>query len=546
MPKPRRLRPPYKAMIVAPQPEATEAGLDILQAGGNALDAVIACALTQGVVDPMMCGVGGLGSLHLFDPESGQNLVFDGLSTCPSACRAEMWTKLFERECSDGYGYVLKGGVNELGHAAVTTPGIMGVFGEAHAAFGKLPFAELFGPAIGHAEHGWVVRPHVATMFGLDEAAYGRQPMLKKLAFTQDGRSLYLRPDGTPKRVGDSVRNPDLGATLRSLAREGAESFYTGELARRIVEDMRRHGGPMTLEDLANFKVQRRAPLKVGYRGRVVATPPPPGGGIMVAEMLRILEGFELADAGLSQSDRIHLHAEATKAAYRLRNILVADPDHHPLDIGAVLCDEAIAKLRAPISLDKAQELSAWDGPEHRDTIYLCVVDKDRNAISFINSLFAAFGSGIYAPKSGVLLQNRGTGFRVERGHRNAIAPRKRPLHTIIPGMLSRNGRAVMPFGVMGGQFQAAGHAHIVSRILDCGDDPQQASDYPRSFSIDGVLSLEPTIAESVRQDLEKRGHRTAIAPDPLGGCQAIWIDERRGVLFGGSDHRKDGMALGY
>src|ERR1700730_3323440 len=170
MSKPKRMRPAYKAMIVAPQPEAVEAGLGTLEAGGNALDAVLACAFTQGVVDPMMCGVGGLGSLHLFDPASRQNLVLDGLSTCPAACRPDMWAAIFERECSDGYGYVLQGGVNEIGHAAVTTPGIMRVFGEAHAGFGKLPWAELFGPAISHAQGGWTIRPHVSTMFNLDEA----------------------------------------------------------------------------------------------------------------------------------------------------------------------------------------------------------------------------------------------------------------------------------------------------------------------------------------------------------------------------------------
>ncbi|MBV9519343.1 MAG: gamma-glutamyltransferase, partial [Hyphomicrobiales bacterium] len=294
MPKPKRLRPSYKAMIVAPQPEAVEAGHHVLGAGGNALDAVIACALTQGVVDPMMCGIGGLGVLQIFDPATGQNLVLDGLSACARACTPGMWTDRFEGECSDGYGYVLKGAVNELGHCAVTTPGIMRVFGDAHATFGKLPWAELFAPAIAQAESGWVVRPHVATMFALDEAGYGRLPYVKKLAFTPDGRTLYLRDDGTPKRVGDSVRNPDLAETLRGLARDGAKSFYEGELAHRIVADMRRHGGLLTLEDLAGFTVRTRTPLTILYRGRSIATPPPPAGGIMVAQMLRTLERFDL------------------------------------------------------------------------------------------------------------------------------------------------------------------------------------------------------------------------------------------------------------
>jgi gamma-glutamyltranspeptidase/glutathione hydrolase len=200
--------------------------------------------------------------------------------------------------------------------------------------------------------------------------------------------------------------------------------------------------------------------------------------------------------------------------------------------------------VRARIRLDRASDPVAWDEPEHKDTIYLCVVDRDGNMVSFINSLFSAFGSGIYAAKAGVMLQNRGSGFRLIEGHPNAIAPRKRPFHTIIPGMLAKDGKAIMPMGVMGGQYQATGHVHFLSGILDRGLDPQQASDAARSFAFDGKLSLEPTIAESVAADLKARGHDVVWAEEPLGGCQAIWVDHARGVMFGASDHRKDGFAL--
>src|SRR3712207_3503275 len=251
MPRPERRLPEPRAMIVAPQPEAVEAGVAVLASGGNALDAVLACALAQAVVDPAMCGIGGLGVLHGLDPATGDHRLLEGFATCPAACTEGMWEAPFERECPDGYGYVLRGPANELGHRAVATPGILRVLAEAHRRWGRRPWAGLFEPAIALATEGWLVRPHVATMFALDESGYGRLPYREKLAFTEDGARLYLRPDGSPKRLGDAVRNPDLAGTLGTLAREGAEDFYSGSIARRIADEMASRGGLLSAADLA-------------------------------------------------------------------------------------------------------------------------------------------------------------------------------------------------------------------------------------------------------------------------------------------------------
>jgi gamma-glutamyltranspeptidase / glutathione hydrolase len=401
MSKPKRMRPAFKAMIVAPQPEATEAGFSVLEAGGNALDAVIACAFTQGVVDPMMCGIGGIGILHLYDPASGKNVILDGSSTCPAASRPEQWTALFERECPDGYGYVLRGAVNELGHAAVATPGIMRVFGEAHAGFGKLPWAELFGPAVGLAETGWVVRPHVAYMFALDEAAHGRLPYARKLAFTPDGRALYLRADGTPKRLGDRVRNPDLAATLRGIARDGANSFYTGDIARRIADDMRAHGGLLTSEDLANFDICTREPLKVSYRGRVIATPPPPGGGIVVAEMLRILERFDLTALGHNAPEYIRVIAEVMKIAGGDKDRHIGDPDFVPPPLERLLSDAYADECAARIRRAEKTSLSRVSQDAKNTTTVSCI-DRDGMVVSLTHT--NGVPSGVIPPGTGFML----------------------------------------------------------------------------------------------------------------------------------------------
>jgi gamma-glutamyltranspeptidase/glutathione hydrolase len=273
---------------------------------------------------------------------------------------------------------------------------------------------------------------------------------------------------------------------------------------------------------------------------------PPNGQGLAALMILRTLAGYEFGGDKLGEADRIHLLAEATKSAYRFRDALIGDPRVAAVPVARLLSDAHAERVRAGIRLDRAGASPFWDEREHKDTVYLCVVDRDGNAISFINSLFAEFGCGIMGPRSGVLLHSRATMFRIEAGHPNAIAPGKRPLHTIIPAMLMKDGRAAMPFGVMGGNYQATGHAHVLTQMIDHGLDPQAAIESPRSFAFGGVLQLEPTIAPAVADDLARRGHDIAVTVRPLGGGQAIWIDHDKGVLIGGSDPRKDGCALGY
>ena len=260
--------------------------------------------------------------------------------------------------------------------------------------------------------------------------------------------------------------------------------------------------------------------------------------------ILRTLAGIDVG--ALTPADRIHLLAEATKAAYRARDAFFCDPATGNIDPASFLTDDYIGMIRQRIDMTRASEAVTWDDVEHRDTVYVTVVDRDLNAVSLINSLFYPFGSGIYAPKSGTLLHNRGWSFRAKPGYLNSLGPRKRPMHTIIPGMLRKDGRTVMSFGVMGGHYQAAGHANLLSNILDMKMDIQAAAEAPRSFAFDGVLLLETTIGPAIRDDLLSRGHDARFSEEPIGGCQAIRIDYTRGVLFGASDHRKDGLALGF
>lgn len=510
-------------MAATSHPMATLAAVEILKAGGNAVDAAIAAVALQGVIDPHMTGIGG-DCFALYAPSGGRLVAYNGSGHSPKAATLDTYL-------AKGWASIPDNSVH-----AVTVPGAVDAWCRLSAEHGKIGLDRILQPAIEAAEQGFTITPRVA----LDWARYA-----SRVAAFPDAAEQFL-PHGRAPQTGDRLGNSALGATLRLIAKHGRQAFYEGAVADDIVDTLQALGGLHTGDDLAGFSAEVTDPISARYRDHELNECPPNGQGLAALIIARLLDGFDLADPKLSQTDRIHLLAEATKAAYRQRDALIADPVAMTVTPAEVLADINIDALRARISRDVASASESWDLPVHRDTVYVSVVDRDGNAMSLINSLFFAFGSGIYAKKSGVLLQNRGAGFSVKPGHPNAIGPSKRPFHTIIPAIVSKAGRPVASFGVMGGQYQATGHVHFLSQVLDHEMDVQEASDQPRSFFTDGAISLEPTISPDIKAELEARGHETRWSDEPLGGCQAIWIDHERGVLWGASDHRKDGIALGY
>jgi gamma-glutamyltranspeptidase/glutathione hydrolase len=511
------------AMAATSHPLATLTAVETLRGGGNAVDAAIAAAAVLAIAEPHMTGIGG-DCFVIYAPKGRAPIALNGSGRAPMQATVDWYA---------GKGIRI---IPAESPHAVTVPGAVDAWCTLAADHGTRDMATLLAPAIKLADEGCVITPRVAHDFAWHAAKPLSDPTAARV-FGRDGRILGM---------GERMRNPGLAGTLRRIAREGRKGFYEGPVAADIVTRLAGLGGLHTLEDFAAQRCDYVAPISASYRGYDVLECPPNGQGIAALMILRTLEGYELSGDRLSAADRIHVLAEATKAAFHARDALIGDPRQVAVPVARLLSDARAAAVRAGIRLDRAGEAPFWDEPEHKDTIYLCVVDRDGNAISFINSLFDEFGCGIMAPESGVMLHSRGKMFRIEPGHPNAIAPGKRPLHTIIPAMLMRAGQAVMPFGVMGGNYQAVGHAHLLTHLLDRGLDPQAALETPRSFCFGGVLQLEPTIDRAVAQDLARRGHQIAITERPLGGGQAIWIDREKGVLIGGSDPRKDGMALGY
>jgi gamma-glutamyltranspeptidase/glutathione hydrolase len=509
-------------MVATSHPRATLTGLDVLRAGGNAVDAAIAAVAMQCVVEPESTGIGG-DCFVLYSKGGTLPIALSGSGRAPAAATVDWYAERQIREIAV-----------QTPHAA-TVPGCIDAWCLLNREHGRMPLSEVLEPAAKAAEDGYVVTPRVAHDWARN---------VHKLQDPHTAKVMLV--GGKAPKAGDTMCNPALARTLRRVGKEGREAFYEGAVARDIVGRLKELGG---LHEEADFAAQRSQwvePIHASYRGYDVYEVPPSNQGLTALMILKTLEGYALGGDSFSEADRLHLIAEATKAAYYVRDNFIGDPDFVDNQVERFLSEEYAERTRKEIRLDKALPPQHWEDTQHKDTIYMCAVDRDGNAVSFINSLFSAFGTGIMAPESGVILHNRGSGFRTVPGHPSAIAPGKRPFHTLIPGMLVKDGHAVMPFGVMGGQYQAVGHATFLHYLLDRGMNPQQAAEGPRVFAYQGVLQTEHFVPEAVRADLAKRGHKIEMLEMPIGGCQAIWMDRERGVLIGGSEPRKDGLALGY
>jgi gamma-glutamyltranspeptidase/glutathione hydrolase len=514
-------------MVASSQPLAVEAGVSMLKKGGNAIDAAIATALTLGVVEPVSTGIGGDAFL-LYQAADGRIYGVNGSGRCPGRLTLEELQRRGIR------------GVPQIGLGSVTVPGAIDAFTEVQRRHGKLTFAEVLEPAISYASEGFPVSEIIAQQW------QGTAALLAQ--FPSSART-YL-PDGRAPRAGEVHRQPNLA--LKLLAAEGRDAFYAGEVTRQIVQFSQENGGFFTLDDFRRHTTEWVEPIGIDYRGHTILELPPNGQGITALIALNILEGFDLAGMEYGSAPYYHLLIEATKQAFADRNRYVADPAFAEVPIAELLSKGYAKARRQEIRGDCAGVYQAGNPLPFGNTVYVSCVDHEGNVVSLINSVFSAFGSGVVAGDTGICLQNRGSGFVADPQHPNALAPGKRPLHTIIPAMILKEGRPWVCFGVMGGDVQPQGHTQVAINLIDFQMNVQDAIEAPRYRCMGGKLvALETSIPHEVRQALEAIGHELfphgAMPPGtPYGGGQAIMIDHKRGVLQGGSDHRKDGCAIGY
>ncbi|MEP6443626.1 MAG: gamma-glutamyltransferase [Hyphomicrobiales bacterium] len=513
------------AALSTSHPLATEAGLAVLRRGGNAVDAGVTAAMVLAVVEPAMTAIGGDGFAIVAKP--GKPLY--GLNSSGRAASALSTEMLASQGWSE---------MDTLSPHSVTVPGVIKCWESLLASHGTIGMEEALQPSINAAENGFVVAPRVWYDWNVAQ---------DKLVSQGGGSHNYL-VNGKAPSLGSIHKLPALAATLKTIAKQGSKGFYEGAVAADIVAELKARGGVMSEEDLANHEVIIENPVFSNYRDIQLAELPPNGTGITAQIILNLLERFDLDALDPHGPERFHLEMEAARIGYAIRDTHIGDPSTMNVTVEALI-DKAFAKgLSATIDPTKRNEKLPDPNPNAgSDTIYLSCVDRDGMAISLINSVFKDFGSGIITDKTGITLQNRGGGFRVEAGHPNTIEGGKRPLHTIIPAMSMKDGKVQHCFGVMGGQYQPAGHAHVITNMLDFGMDPQEALESPRVFwDEDGTMMLEPTLEPFVLEGMKAKGHPVGWTSSPHGGGQIIQIDHENGVLIAGSDPRKDGCSMGF
>ncbi len=426
--------------------------------------------------------------------------------------------------------------IDPYSHSAITIPGAVAAWCKLVKDYGNLELTDILSPAIKLAKEGYVVADVIADMWKREE---------NKLKVDKDAKRIFLKNEKAYK-IGEIHKQEQLSETLEHIAKNGRDGFYDGYVAKDIIAKINKLGGQLSLEDLANFQVEYVDPIKIDYNGYQVYECPPNGQGIVALMMLNILSNIDINKYEPNDYRRIHIEAEATKLAFLHRNKYLGDPNFTEIPVQKMLSKDYGMHLSNKIKEDSVLEnLDIKKLENNKDTVYISVVDNEGNFVSFINSIFHPFGSGLVTENTGILLHNRGASFNLDENHPNFYMPLKKPMHTIIPALLMKNNRPIMPFGVMGAHYQPVGQVHFLTNVLDYGMDVQMALDHSRSFYFDNNLALEKTISLENFDKLEKLGHRVTYCDLPHGGGQAIFLRDN-GVLVGGSDPRKDGLALGF
>ncbi|ATZ74490.1 gamma-glutamyltransferase [Idiomarina sp. X4] len=525
------------AMAATSQPLATQVALDIMQEGGNAIDAAIAANAVLGLVEPTGNGIGGDLFAIVWDAESEKLYGLNASGRSPKS----LSLKYFKE---NGYESIPPRGVLPL-----SVPGAVDGWFELHDRFGQLDMKNVLQPAINYADSGFPVTEVIAYYMDQNAAVLADQP----------GFADVFMKDGDVPEKGERFKNPDLANTYKLLANKGRDAFYKGEIARTIDEFVEKHGGFLSYEDLAEHESTWVNPVSTNYRGYNLWELPPNTQGIAAQQILNILEQYDLSAMGFDSPEYIHHFVEAKKLAFEDRAKYYSDPAFNDVPVEGLL-DKGYAKERAElINPNKAgRSYEPGNPPTEGDTIYLTTADKDGNMVSLIQSNYRGMGSGVTPTGLGFVLQNRGELFALDANHRNVFEPGKRPFHTIIPAFVTKDGKPLMSYGVMGGATQPQMHAQILINLIDFGMNLQEAGDAPRILhtgssqptgsvmSDGGVVSLENGFSKNTRRELIKMGHTLQEAVGPYGGYQAIWKDHEQDVYIGASESRKDGHAAGY
>ncbi|MDA1237962.1 MAG: gamma-glutamyltransferase [Proteobacteria bacterium] len=530
-----------QGMISAPQPEAVEVGIDIMKSGGNIVDATVAAALVQTVVDPQMCGIAGFGNIQLFLPSLGVHTTFDFHGRAPLAVKPNMWENLIEREAEDGWGFILSGRENEIGYGSISTPRTLAALEKILNLYGSMSLGELITPAIKYCEEGVLIRPHMSAFWN-EPAAARRDPNIAMVTKYEATRKIYCNPNGKLKSIGEILFNPDLAKTYKKISKNGVQQFYNGSIAQKIVKDMENNGGLISMKDLENCFPEQKTPLWGTYRGHKIATNNPPGGGIMLIEMLNILENFDLKKVGHNSSEYIKIVSEVMKIATIDKDTKVGDPDFFDVPV-----EELTSKKYAKTWAEKIKNGYKADvhrlnagATESKNTTQLTLADGKGNCVSMTHTLGQP--SGVVTDGLGFMYNGAMTVFDPRPGRSGSLAPGKARFTALSPTIVFKKNKPYLIVGAPGATYITMANLQVILNVCEFGMNAQEAVSAPRFAATSNTIELSNRIFRSTEERVRAAGYPVKRQPHSYTFAWVHAIRINAGKLDGGADPGADGM----